>query len=492
MASEGHDLELLLKSHLPLIIIESREESRLLQLLTAQAVKQYRPLYRWSITDGLQRVDLDLSPEQKRASAEEVLWKIRTAQESAIYVLCDFHPYLDEPLHVRLLKDIALAHAQSGTTVILLSHRIELPAELTGFAAAAHLTLPGRGELEKIIQETAHEWRRKHKKPVVTDNESFRLLVQNLSGLTEGDARRLARTAIFDDGTIDAADLPAVIKAKHALLRGDALLTFEFDTAPFSEVGGLSRLKGWLQQRKAIFRGEQQATPLDPPKGILLLGVQGGGKSLAAKATAAMFEVPLLRLDFATLYNKFHGETERNLRESLRTAEAMAPCVLWIDEIEKGISTGSNDGGTSLRVLGTLLTWMSERKARVFLVATANDIERLPAELVRKGRFDEIFFVDLPNRAVREEIFAIHLRRRELNLQEFDLALLATQSEGFSGAEIEQAVVSALYACHASGEPLTTAQLLRELLITRPLSVVMAEKVAYLRGWAAARTVPSD
>jgi SpoVK/Ycf46/Vps4 family AAA+-type ATPase len=490
--SEGHDLELLLKSHLPLIIVESHEESRLLQLLTAQAMKQYRPLYRWSITDGLQRVDLDLSPEQNRASAEEVLWKIRKAQEAGIYVLSDFHPYLDEPLHVRLLKDIALAHAQSGNTVILLSHRLELPPELNHFAAEAHLTMPGQGELEKIVRETAQEWRRKNHKSVMTDNESFRLLVQNLSGLTEGDARRLARTAIFDDGTIDASDMPAVIKAKHALLRGDALLTFEFDTAPFNEVGGLSRLKGWLQQRKGIFRGEQQATPLDPPRGILLLGVQGGGKSLAAKATAAMFEVPLLRLDFATLYNKFHGETERNLRESLRSAEAMAPCVLWIDEIEKGIATGSNDGGTSLRVLGTLLTWLAERKAAVFLVATANDIERLPAELVRKGRFDEIFFVDLPERAVREEIFAIHLQKRGLMVTEFDLALLATQSEGFSGAEIEQAVVSALYACHASGQPLETQQLLKELLITRPLSVVMEEKVDYLRSWAAERTVPAS
>jgi hypothetical protein len=490
--SEGHDLELLLKSHLPLIIVESHEESRLLQLLTAQAVKQYRPLYRWSVTDGLQRIDIDLSASEKRAAPEEVLWQIRRAQDGGIYVLCDFHPYLDEALHVRLIKDIALAHAQSGNTLILLSHRVELPPELRGFAAEARLTMPSQGELEKIVRETAHEWRRKHKRSVVTDNESFRLLVQNLTGLTEGDARRLARTAIFDDGTIDSSDLPAVIKAKHALLRGDDVLSFEFDTARFSEVGGLSKLKNWLLQRKAIFLGEKQETPLDPPKGVLLLGVQGGGKSLAAKATAGLFDVPLLRLDFATIYNKFHGETERNLRESLKTAEVMAPCVLWIDEIEKGIATGSNDGGTSLRVLGTLLTWMSERKTSVFLVATANDIERLPAELVRKGRFDEIFFVDLPKKPVREEIFKIHLQKRKLAVEEFDLELLATQSEGFSGAEIEQAVVSALYACHAIDQPLSTPQILKELMITRPLSVVMEEKVEYLRDWAIERTVPAS
>ncbi len=489
---DGHDLELLLKSHLPLIIVESSEETRLIQLLVTLALKQYRPLFRWSITDGLQRQDIDLSPATNKASAEEVLWQIRGEQDSGIYVLCDFHHYLDEPLHIRLIKDIALAHETSGNTLVLLSNRVSLPDELSSYAAEAHLSLPGTGELEKIIQETAHQWRRKNKKAVLTDNQSYQLLIRNLTGLTARDARRLAHTAIFDDGTINASDLPSVMKAKHALLSGDDVLSFEFDTARFNQVGGLSKLKAWLEQRKAIFHANGKETALDPPKGLLLLGVQGGGKSLAAKAIAGLFEVPLLRLDFATIYNKYHGETERNLRESLKTAEAMSPCVLWIDEIEKGISTGSNDGGTSQRVLGTLLTWMSERKVPVFLVATANDIERLPAELVRKGRFDEIFFVDLPKKPVREEIFKIHLQKRELKAEEFDLDLLATQSRGFSGAEIEQAVVSALYASHANEQPLKTQHILKELLITRPLSVVMEEKVEHLRSWAAERTVPSD
>lgn len=490
--SDGHDLELLLKSHLPIIIIETDEEPRLLQLLTSLAVKQYRPLFRWSITDGLTRGDIELSAPAQKASAEEVLWQIRGEQDGGIYVLCDFHHYLDEPLHIRLLKDIALAHERSGNTLILLSHQIELPDELKGYTAEAQLSLPGQQELEKIIQETAREWRRKHKKSVLTDNESFRLLLQHLSGLTDSEARRLARSAVFDDGSISPDDLPNVMKAKHALMRGDDVLSFEFDTARFNQVGGLRKLKAWLQQRKIVFHGEGKETRLDPPKGVLLLGVQGGGKSLAAKATAGMFQVPLLRLDFATIFNKFHGETERNLRESLKTAEAMAPCVLWIDEIEKGIATGANDGGTSQRVLGTLLTWMAERKAAVFLVATANDIERLPPELVRKGRFDEIFFVDLPVPEIREEIFTIHLEKRGLNKEEFDLGLLAAQSEGFSGAEIEQAVVSALYTSHAKDQPLTNQHLLKELMITRPLSVVMEEQIDGLRNWAAERTVPSD
>ena len=489
--SEGHDLELLIRSHLPIILIESHEEPRMLQLISRIGIKQYKPVFQWSITNGLKRLDIDIASAQERADEEKVLWQIRDQREGGIYVLCDYHPYLNNPLHIRLLKDIALGYEQSGSTLILLSHRLSLPPELSRYTASAQFSMPNREELESIVRETAREWRLRHKQSVKTDQQSFQLLVQNLSGLTTDDARRLARTAIFNDGSISASDIPKVMQAKHSLLRGDDVLSFEFDTARFSEVGGLSRLKSWLEQRKPVFHGDAGSESLDPPKGIMLLGVQGGGKSLAAKAVAGLFNVPLLRLDFASIYNKYHGESERNLRESLNTAEAMAPCVLWIDEIEKGISTGSSDGGTSQRILGTLLTWMAEKKQPVFLVATANDIERLPPELVRKGRFDEIFFVDLPDQSVRQEIFAIHLHRRGQELSRFDSAALAAISEGFSGAEIEQAVVSALYATHAMGVELATRHIEDEIHSTRPLSVVMYEKVEYLRQWASERTVPA-
>ena len=489
--SEGHDLELLIKSHLPIILIESHEEPRMLQLISRIGIKQYKPVYHWSITAGLKRLDIDIASPQERADEERVLWQIREQREGSIYVLCDYHPYLNNPLHIRLLKDIALGHERTGNTLILLSHRLNLPPELSRFSASAQFSMPTRAELESIVKETAREWRQRHQQSVKTDQESFNLLVQNLSGLTTEDARRLARTAIFNDGSISASDIPNVMKAKHRLLRGDDVLSFEFDTARFSDVGGLARLKAWLEQRRPVFHGEATTHTLDPPKGIMLLGVQGGGKSLAAKAVAGLFSVPLLRLDFANIYNKYHGESERNLRESLSTAEAMAPCVLWIDEIEKGIATGSSDGGTSQRILGTLLTWMAEKKHPVFLVATANDIERLPAELVRKGRFDEIFFVDLPELAVRQEIFAIHLSRRGQDMTRFNTAVLAQLSEGFSGAEIEQAVVSALYATHAQGVELANQHIEEAILTTRPLSVVMYEKVAYLRQWANERTVPA-
>ena len=258
----------------------------------------------------------------------------------------------------------------------------------------------------------------------------------------------------------------------------------------FAEVGGLERLKRWLGQRKDAFVAADAM--LDPPKGILLVGVQGGGKSLAAKAVAGLWQLPLLRLDFGTLYNKFFGETERNLRNSLRTAEAMAPCVLWVDEIEKAIASGDYDSGTSKRVLGTLLTWLAERDQPVFLVATANRIDALPPELIRKGRLDEIFFVDLPDAVVRSQIFDIHLRKRGQNVQAFNLDELARHSDGFSGAEIEQAVVAALYLAREQRRPLDIGHLLMELEQTRPLSVVMAEQLTALREWARHRTVAAN
>ncbi|MEJ2202280.1 MAG: AAA family ATPase, partial [Desulfuromonadaceae bacterium] len=230
---------------------------------------------------------------------------------------------------------------------------------------------------------------------------------------------------------------------------------------------------------------------LPPPKGIMLLGVQGCGKSMAAKVVAGAWGVPLLRLDLGAVYNKFYGESERNIRESLQTAEALAPCVLWLDEIEKGLGTSADDGGTSKRVLGTLLTWMAERQGRVFIVATANDIQALPPELIRKGRLDEIFFVDLPDVSVRREVFTIHLQKRQLDPETFDLPALVAASAGFSGAEIEQAIVAGLYSVIGGEGQLDSALLLSELAATRPLAVVMSEQISALRAWAAGRTVPA-
>jgi len=285
--------------------------------------------------------------------------------------------------------------------------------------------------------------------------------------------------------------MPHVMRAKYELLGRDSPLSFEYETAQFAEIGGMQRLRRWLDLRRSFFV-EGSPAHLDPPRGLLLLGVQGCGKSLAAKATAGIFGVPLLRLDFAVLYSKYYGETEKNLRKALDTAEVMAPCVLWLDEIEKGMAVGDEDDGLSRRVLGTLLTWMAEHQRPVFIVATANEIARLPPEMVRKGRFDEIFFVDLPSTANRREILEIHLRKRCLQLSAFDLDELGQAAEGFSGSEIEQAIVSAMYTAHSQGRELSQADLLAEIQQTKPLSVLMAEPVKDLRDWAAERTVPCD
>jgi SpoVK/Ycf46/Vps4 family AAA+-type ATPase len=283
------------------------------------------------------------------------------------------------------------------------------------------------------------------------------------------------------------------LKQKHHALESGGALALQTDIERFSAVGGQARLKHWLERRREAFVGDAASLGLDLPRGILLLGVQGGGKSLAAKAIAGSWGLPLLRLDFGALYNKFHGETERNLRTALETAGAMAPCVLWMDEIEKGLASGGDgDGGVSKRVLATLLTWMSERRGRVFMVATANDISALPPELLRKGRFDEIFFVDLPGEDVRRQIFSIHLAKRRRDPARFDLVALAAASKGFSGAEIEQAIVASLYEAYAVKQELSSELVLSEIRGTKPLSVVRAEEVEALRGWASERTVFVD
>ncbi len=486
------DLEAIIRSRTPLIAVESNEEPEIVNLVRRIGQRLQLKAYRWTVTEGLRAFEPADQPLESVSSSQELLRYIKSSARYALFVLLDFHPYLQDPVHVRHLKDIALAYPRHFSTVVMVGPALVLPEELRPFTGWFRLPLPTLEQLRQIVFEVAAEWAAtRGRGGVETTNKALDQLVRHLAGLTATDARRLAFKAINDDGVISESDLPEVARAKYELLGRDAPLSFEYETAQFSEVGGLRRLRQWLEARRSFFLGEQQPG-LDPPQGVLLLGVQGCGKSLAAKATAGVFGVPLLRLDFGTLYNKYYGETERNLRKALDTAEVMAPCVLWIDEIEKGVAVGDDDEGLSRRVLGTLLTWMAERRKPVFLVATANDIARLPPELVRKGRFDEIFFVDLPSRENRREIFRIHLTKRGLPLEAFDLDRLAAAAEGFSGSEIEQAIVSALYTAHARGRRLDAGDLLAELQATRPLSVVMAEKVEFLRSWARERTVPCD
>jgi len=512
----GNDLEVLLRSRVPIIVVDSRDEAQVLkglsracaQLATpptlarpsaavavpiaTAAQRAGLPLFQWTVTEGLKRLDVDLGPPQRMLSEPlEMLKHIRATTLAGVYALLDFHPYLRDPTIVRFLKDIAQAYDQCARTIVLVSYQTEIPQELEQLTARFELALPDRNERRQLVAEVGRQWMRAHPRQTVkVDARALELLVENMSGLSAADTQRLARKAIFDDGAIELSDVPMVMQAKYEMLNRGGVLHYEPDTAGFGEVGGLANFKAWLEKRCAAFDGS--APELDPPRGVLLLGVQGCGKSLAARASAGIFNIPLLRLDCAALYDKYVGESERNLRETLASADVLAPCVLWIDEIEKGFAAGDSDGGATRRVLGSFLTWLAEKHSHVFVVATANDISALPPELVRKGRFDEIFFVDLPNPATRAEILRIHAAKRGITLDAATLDTLARACEGFSGAEIEQAIVAALYTAHSRQTPVNAALLAGEIAATRPLAVVMAEDVAALRAWARERTVPAD
>jgi SpoVK/Ycf46/Vps4 family AAA+-type ATPase len=487
---ELHDLELTLRSHTPILAIESLEEPRILRMLASLAFRLDYPFMQWTVTDGLRRLEFDSDPNRQTADPQDLLKHIKAGTRPGYFVLLDFHPYLDNPVHIRLIKEIAQGYESVPHTLIFISHALIVPPEIRHLTARFELSLPDTAAIKALIRDEVKRWQtRTGGGRVAADREALDRIAVNLTGMTATDVRRLARTAIENDGAITHSDLPEVMKAKYELMDQGGVIAFEYDATRFCDVAGLGRLKDWLEHRRKAF--ESRSTSLDAPKGVMLLGVQGCGKSLAAKAVAGTFRVPLLRLDFGALYNKFYGETEKNLRRALSTAVVMSPCVLWMDEIEKGLAPSDADDGLSRRVLGTLLTWMAEHPGQVFIVATSNDIERLPPELVRKGRLDEIFFVDLPDANTRREIFSIHLRRRNLAPSGFDLDALAEASEGFSGAEIEQAVVSALYAAHANDAALADSHLAEELSRTRPLSVTMAERIAALRAWARDRTVPA-
>lgn len=493
--SELQDLAALIRANTPLLVIETPDEPRVVELFRQSLLQVWRALYRWTITEGLRRLDLDGEEAVDVApDASTTLAAIREAQQRGIYLLLDFHPYLGYAGTQRQLRDLVQRRSSLPHVLVLVGHKVELPDDLEAMAVRFRPRLPDADALLKLVREEAAAYQQENGgRRVEADAEAVRQIVRNLQGLSLGDARRIARQLIHADGVLCADDLPALARLKFELLNRSGHLHYEYDTARFADVAGARRLKRWVEQRRRVFVEGDAPPGLDPPRGVLLLGVQGCGKSLLAKAIAGGFGVPLVRLDFGTLYDKYHGETERNLREAIASTEQLAPCVLWIDEIEKGLAaSGDSDGGVSRRVLGFLLTWMAERKSKVFLVAAANQVHELPPELLRKGRFDEIFFVDLPDADTRAEVLRLHLTRRGLDPAAFDLPALAAAAEGFSGAEIEQAIVAGLYAAHAAGAPLGDFLLRAELRQTRPLSVLMREQVDALRAWAQARTVPAD
>jgi len=493
-SAKRDELRLLINSRHPVLTIETTEEDRAEQLLLEIATDLSVPLFTWSVTLGLAR--FHGAPIYNSESPESALSNIAAVPGDGIFLLKDFSRYCDNDKVCRRLRELAEQFRTARRSIVITAGAIQLPPELAGESAPFALGLPCGDELLAGVKQTLADLNRENRIVSTLDPASLQKLADNLAGLPFAEAMRTLRMCTLQQGGANPALLDAVLEAKRELLRGDGLLESVRRDATFADIAGLAHLRDWIAKRKSALTPEGRRFGLVPPKGILITGVQGCGKSLAARAVSGEWGFELARLDAGALYDKFVGESEKRLRKALDLAQKMSPLVLWIDEIEKAFasagSSGDADAGLSQRLLATLLTWMQDRESGVFLAATSNNISALPPEMLRKGRFDEIFFVDLPGPAIRFSLFALHLKKRNRDPQSFDLPKLSAASEGFSGAEIEQSIASALYSAFAAKQQLNTEILLTEITSTRPLSITRSEEVSAIRQWAQTRAVSAD
>ncbi len=486
------ELDVLVRSRYGIILLDTPDEAQADALIRAVATQQSLALYHWSRHAGIRKAGTGGGVASDTAAPLGALQHIANEGAEGLYVFPVNEPWLEDGGIASALKEAGAALGKVRGAVLLVGDSIKLPSALAREAATLPVPTPTEAEYRELLRRLVRDLQPKME---LTPEMTARLL-KLLSGLTQGEARRVLTRAILDDGRLTEEDLEQVARAKRQSVLQESLLEYYAAEETLADVAGLERLKRWLTARHALLTDPEKAARynLPFPRGILLLGVPGCGKSLSAKAVAREWQLPLLRLDATRLYNKYVGETERNLHRAMRAAERVSPAVLWIDEIEKAFSVdgGGDDGGLSLRLLGAFLSWLQERTHPVFVVATANDITRLPPELIRKGRFDEVFFVDLPGGPEREAIFGLQLKHRGQDPGNFDLKGLAAATSGWSGAEIEQAVVGALYTCLARDEPLEEAGILWEVDRTRPLSETMVENITQLRQWAEGRTVSAS
>jgi SpoVK/Ycf46/Vps4 family AAA+-type ATPase len=478
------------------ISVVTYEEQYALEMVRQVALSLNRDVWIWSVAggvrDGLLGESLFIADTESPAAG---LRNFTNAKDGSICVTLDLAEYLKGGVALRILRDIIELFKKNGSTLVMIDSNDNLPVVMGSYARPFEISFPDKDELQEIIRKTLQRFHRKKPIEVGISQRGLDTIVRNLSGLTRRQAERIIVDTVAEDMRFDDNDINVVIASKRRMVQHGGLLEYIQTPLDLSEIGGMRRLKKWLDERKDAFTSKAEDFGLKAPRGVLMLGVQGAGKSLCAKAVATAWHQPLLRMDPGALFASYIGESERNLRDALRQTEAMSPVILWIDEIEKGFASAasqSTDGGLSKRMFGTLLTWMQEHEDPVFVIATANDIEALPPELLRKGRFDEIFFVDLPTENVRKEIFAIHLKKRKRDPEHFDLEALARTSEGYSGSEIEQAVISALHSAYADKTELDTNRILSALRTSPPLSVTMAESVQCLRAWSEGRCVSAD
>jgi hypothetical protein len=502
-------LKVLIDSSTPVVVIETAEETRAVDAVRAACSQLSIPVFEWSIADGLSR-SLNHGPAGSAAASSspgpgilntrepaQVLAHLETMTIDAAFVLKDFHRHVEDPVVIRRLRDVAQQFGSGRRTLIITAPAVALPPELESLVEYLDLPLPDVKRLRHIVEQTFQRLAQTHSLKQRLDAPGMTAVIENLRGLTEDEAERAVSQAIIAHYGLVPEIAVDVLEAKKNLLRRSGMVEFLEAADNMAGVGGLENLKQWLRQRRGAWDEAARNFGLEAPRGVIILGVQGCGKSMCARAVAGEWRLPLLKFDTAALFDKYIGETEKRVKKLFQVTEELAPAVLWIDELEKvfagsGPDSASVDAGVSSRLLASFLSWTQDRKAPVFVAATCNNVNSLPPELIRKGRFDELFFVDLPNLSERKAIFAIQLERHKQDPAKLDIDRLGSAANGFSGAEIDAAVQTAMYAAYAAKSPLTTEAVLEALGSTVPLSTTRAEQIQALRAWAAQRAVPAS
>lgn len=487
------ELETLVRAKYSILYVLSYEERRVLDAVNVIGSNLGRTVYVWSLTKGMVPALTGPAAEQKSGLPLEIeaLAGVHHGPEKAIYVLKDFHPYMSDYRVIRLMRDLSGRLHNKDQTIVLLSPVMKLPAELEKDITMVDFGLPNAEEIGHTVDDRLKDAAGSGPPMEVSADERSRL-ISACQGLTMDEIEDVLARSLVEKRR---PDVDAVLTQKQQLIRKSGILEYYPQQVAMADVGGLNSLKDWLGQRTNVFTQKAKDFGLPAPKGVLIIGVQGCGKSLVAKSVSQLWRLPLLRMDVGKIFGSLVGSSEENMRKAIKVSESVAPCVLWTDELEKGFagsqSSGISDGGTTSRVFATFLSWMQDKTAPVFLVATANDVTQLPPELLRKGRFDEIFFVDLPGQGEREDIFRIHIGKRKREPKKFEVTKLAVAAEGFSGAEIEQIVIAGLFNAFNAGRELRTQDMLDEIAKVVPLSRMMSEEIEELRTWAKFRARPA-
>jgi SpoVK/Ycf46/Vps4 family AAA+-type ATPase len=513
-------LKVLMDSSTPIVILETVEETRAVRLVHAAALPLNLAVFEWTIASGLVRCGNEagapahrFTPTTRMAakySAEstaqaiynsrdpsQALSNLESISTEAVFILKDFHRHMADPVVVRKLRDVGQEFSNNRRTVVITAPTIEVPPELASLVEFLELPLPDMQRLRQMVEEVFMRLAQSHDLHRTLDSADLGAVAENLRGLTEEEADRAISHSIVNRRGLTPETVTDVLDAKKELLRHSGSLEFIDASDKLAGVGGLDNLKQWLAQRRGSWEDSARKFGLDPARGVIILGVQGCGKSLCARAIAGEWNLPLVKFDSAAIFDKYIGESEKHIEKVFRVAEVLAPCVLWIDELEKvfagsGADSASVDAGVSSRLLGSFLSWMQDRRAPVFVAATCNNVIALPPELIRKGRFDELFFVDLPSQLERKQIVGLQLSKHNRMAASFDLDRIATAARGFSGAEIEAAVQSALYSAYSKKQELSTQILMDVISQTVPLSVTRAEEIEAQRAWAKTRAVPAS